>query len=58
MEKRSTKPKSHPNTTQADKVKLIKALWEKTGYGSVRIAFYLNKDNNITLSLSTIGHIY
>jgi transposase len=39
LEKRSTKPKSHPNTTQADKVKLIKALREKTGYGPVRIAF-------------------
>ncbi|MDY6854633.1 MAG: hypothetical protein SWO11_07975 [Thermodesulfobacteriota bacterium] len=56
MEKRSTKPKSHPNTTQADKVKLIKALREKAGYGSVRIALYLNKDHNITLPLSTIGH--
>ncbi|MDY6855188.1 MAG: hypothetical protein SWO11_10880 [Thermodesulfobacteriota bacterium] len=57
MEKCSPKPKSHPSTTQADKVKLIKALREKTGYGSVRIAFCLNKDHNITLPLSTIGHI-
>ncbi|MDY6854569.1 MAG: hypothetical protein SWO11_07655 [Thermodesulfobacteriota bacterium] len=57
FEKRSTKPKFHPNTTQADRAKLIKALREKTGYGSARIAFYLNKDHNITLPLSTIGHI-
>ena len=57
LEKRSTKPKSHPKTTPVDKVKLIKALREKSGYGSVRIAFYLNKDHNITLPPSTIGHI-
>ncbi|MDY6856583.1 MAG: hypothetical protein SWO11_18135 [Thermodesulfobacteriota bacterium] len=54
LEKRSTKPKSHQNTTQTDKVKLIKALCEKIGYGSVRIAFYLNKDHDITLPLSAI----
>jgi transposase InsO family protein len=57
LEKRSTKPKSHPKTTKAEKVELIKKLRIQTGYGPERIAYYLEKDHNVTMPLSTIGHI-
>lgn len=57
LEKLSSKPHSHPNTTPADKVKLIKQLRKQTRYGPERIAYYLQKDHEITMAPSTIGHV-
>jgi len=55
--KRPTKPKSHPNTTNPRIVKLIKAMRTKTGYGPGRIAYFLNRDHNLNLAPSTVGHV-
>jgi len=57
LQERSRKPLSHPKTTSADKVKLIKQLRTQTNYGPERIAYYLQKDHGITMAHSTIGHV-
>lgn len=57
LEKLSSKPHSHPNTTPTDKVNLIKQLRKQTRYGPERIAYYLQKDHGITMAPSTIGHV-
>ena len=53
----SRRPKSHPNTTKPQLVKLIKAIRTQTKYGPQRIAYYLKKDHNLILAPSTIGHV-
>lgn len=57
LTERSRKPHSHPKTTSAEKVAVIKQIRQQTGYGPPRIAYYLQKDHGISLAPSTIGHI-
>ena len=46
----SRRPKSHPNTTKPQLVKLIKAIRTQTKYGPQRIAYYLKKRSQLNPS--------
>ena len=57
LSERPRKPKSHPKTTSAKLVDAVRKIRLATGYGPLRIAYYLQKDFGMTLAKSTIGHI-